>query len=100
MEQDIPELPVEAGPVVALAVDVDTDAGAVCPEQMGEFVYLVVIHGILGVIGVGSVKLIAGVAVFAGVIDDRETAELVDIAYRALVVACAADDLVTVIDKP
>lgn len=97
MKQDIPELAVVAGAMIALGVYVYSDAGGIELEQAGELVDIVVIVLVVGLV---VVVLVARARVFAGVVDDRKTAELFDILYRRLVVARAAQNAVAVVNEP
>lgn len=97
LKQDIPELAVVAGAVIALGVYVYSDAGGIELEQAGELVDIVVIVLVVGLV---VVVLVARTRVFAGVVDDRKTAESVDVLYRSLIVARAAQNAVAVIGKP
>lgn len=97
MEQYIPELAVVAGAVVALGVDIDAEAGGIHLEQTGELVYVVVVVFVISLV---KIFFVARARVFAGVVDDRKTAELFDILYRSLVVARAAQNAVAVVNEP
>ena len=97
LEQDIPELAVVAGAVVALGVDIDAEAGGVHFEQAGELIYVVVVVFVISLV---EILFVARARVFAGVVDDRKTAELFDILYRSLVVARAAQNAVAVVNEP
>ena len=74
LEQDIPELAVVAGAVVALGVDIDAEAGGIHLEQTGELIYVVVIVFVISLV---EILFVARARVFAGVVDgpkDRPSA--------------------------
>ena len=100
LKQDIPELSVVTGSVIALAVDINSETGVIFFKNACELVDNIVIFHIVGVI---SLVIICGVscsAVFAGVIDNAKSAELIYILYRCFVIACSADGIIAVIHKP
>ena len=97
LKQDIPELAVVAGAVVALGVDIDAEAGGIHLEQTGELIYVVVVVFVISLV---EILFVARARVFAGVVDDRKTAECFNVLYRRLVVARAAQNAVAVVNEP
>lgn len=68
LKQDIPELAVVAGAVVALGVDIDAEAGGIHFEQAGELAYVVVVVFVISLV---EILFVARARVFAWVVDDR-----------------------------
>ena len=90
MKKNIPKLSVKAGACIALAIDVNADAGVIGLENVCVFVYYIFIMRIFDVICVGCVNFISCVCIFTGMIDNRNAAELLNLAYGGNIVACSA----------
>ena len=100
LKQEIPKLSVVTGSVVALAVHVDTETCRIFFENVCKLINYILELNIIRVIGLVIVGNISCSAVLARVIDYAESAELINILNRGFVVTCAADCVVTVINKP
>ena len=86
-----------AGAVVALGVDIDAEGGGIHLETTGDLVYVVIVVFVISLV---EILFVARARVFAGVVDDRKTAERFNVLYRRLVVARAAQNAVAVVNEP
>ena len=99
MKKNVPKLSVKACACITLAVDVNSYAGVIAFKNVGIFVNNIIIMRVFNIVCVGCVNLISRVCVFTGMIDNGNSAELLNLADGSNVVARSANNSRAVINK-